>query len=116
MDAYSPDLRIRIVAAVDGNQSPTAVAERFGVHVATVYRYLQRRRDTKSLARSPIPGRPPTIPPEHYPELIAHVAAHPDATLAERCAWWEAEHAVSLSKATMSRLLARLGTTHKKRP
>lgn len=46
--------------------------------------------------------------------LAAQVAAHHDATLAQHCTRWEAEHGVHLSVATMSRTIRRLGITVKK--
>src|SRR5256885_9589183 len=44
--AYSMDLRERIVAAVDEGMSQSRAAERFGVSLRTVERYLARRRAT----------------------------------------------------------------------
>src|SRR3954451_19607474 len=48
--AYSMDLRERVVAAVDEGMSQSQAAERFGVSLRTVERYLARRRATGSLA------------------------------------------------------------------
>jgi DDE superfamily endonuclease/Homeodomain-like domain-containing protein len=48
--AYSMDLRERIVAAVDAGLTQGQAAERFGVSLRTVERYLARRRVTGSLA------------------------------------------------------------------
>jgi len=47
--------------------------------------------------------------------LRAQVAARPDATLVELSARWAAVHGVTLSAATMSRALQRLGLPLKKR-
>src|SRR3712207_8388601 len=44
------DLRERIVAAVDAGMTQGQAAERFGVSLRTVERYLARRRATGSLA------------------------------------------------------------------
>src|SRR3954462_3996717 len=43
------DLRERIVAAVDEGMTQSQAAERFGVSLRTVERYLARRRGTGSL-------------------------------------------------------------------
>jgi len=50
MRAYSMDLRQRIVAAVDAGLPQSLAAERFGVSLRTVERYLARRRATGGLA------------------------------------------------------------------
>ena len=50
MAAYSLDLRTRVVLACDRGMPPAAVAARFDVSLAWVYRVLQRRRDTGSIA------------------------------------------------------------------
>ena len=44
MKAYSEDLRLRIVAAVDGGMPRSEAARVFGVGRATVKRYLALRR------------------------------------------------------------------------
>src|SRR3954452_10056756 len=48
--AYSMDLRERVVAAVDAGLPQSQAAERFGVSLRSVERYLARRRVTGSLA------------------------------------------------------------------
>src|SRR5947209_13148851 len=50
MHAYSLDLRLRIVAAVDAGKTPSEVATQFAFGVATVKRYRQQRRETDSHA------------------------------------------------------------------
>ena len=44
MAAYSMDLRKRVVRACDSGTPPAAVAARFEVSLAWVYRLVQRRR------------------------------------------------------------------------
>src|SRR3954454_1267839 len=48
--AYSMDLRERVVAAVDAGMTQARAAERFGVSLRTVERYLARGRATGSVA------------------------------------------------------------------
>ena len=50
MGAYSLDLRTRVVRAWDSGMPAAAVAARFDVSLAWVYRVLQRRRDTGLIA------------------------------------------------------------------
>ena len=46
MAAYSLDLRTRVVRACDSGMPAAAVAARFDVSLAWVYRLVQRRRET----------------------------------------------------------------------
>jgi transposase len=116
MRAYPQELRERIVAAVDGGDPPDEVAEQFGVSVATVYRYLARRRQVGHLEPLPQPGRPRSIPVGAEAALDAQVAAAQDATLEDHCGTWAAAGGKRVHPATMWRALARLGLTTKKRP
>lgn len=58
---YSLDLRERVVAAMDSGQSCRAVAETFGVSVASVVKWSQRFRNTGSAAAKPMGGRRPVL-------------------------------------------------------
>ena len=116
MRAYPAELRARIVGAVDSGDPPAEVAEQFAVSVATVYRYLARRRQVGHLEPRPKPGRPRAIPATAEAALGAQVRAAQDATLEEHCATWAAAGGKAVHSATMWRALARLGLTAKKRP
>jgi transposase len=115
MPAYSKDLRIRVIDAVDRGMPRAEVAEQFMVSLRTIKRWLQRRRETGNLAESPRPG-----PPAHKigplrAGLLAQLQAHPADTLEEHCARWAATHGVQVSISTMSRVIIRdLGWTRKK--
>jgi len=115
MKRPSTDLRERLVAACDAGLSHAEAATWFGVSERTVTRWHRLRRETGSLAPRRPTGRPPKIAPATYPALAAQVSAQPDATLRAHCAAWFATHGVVVSPATMSRLLAKLGFSLKKR-
>ena len=72
------------------------------------------RRETGSVAPQRRVGRRRLIEPAAEGALRVQVAAHADATLAEHCTIWEAAHGVTVSPATMSRALRRLGLPLKK--
>ena len=112
----SPDLRGRVLAAVDAGRPVAEIVEWFGVSARSVRRWVQWRRERGGLAIRPRSGRPPKIAPAQHPALVAQVAAHPDATLAEHAARWEAATGVALRPSTLSRLFARLRVTLKQRP
>ena len=117
MKAYSEDLRLRIIAAVDGGLPRSEAARVFGVGRATVKRYLALRRETGGLAPRPRRGPPPIKTAALREALPARLGAAPDATLAEHCAWYAQVSGVRVSDATMSRVIGRyLGWTRKKRP
>jgi transposase len=116
MKPYSVDLRQRIVAAVSSGMSRSEIVRTFQVSAATVRRYLKQQRETGDLApRAHTGGRQAQIGPEQYPALQELIAASPDATLAQTCSEWQQRTGVLLSQATMSRALAQIGWTRKKR-
>jgi transposase len=59
MKLYSKDLRLRVLAAVDGATSRKEVAKTFSVSMPTIKRWLKHRRETADVEPKPIPGRPP---------------------------------------------------------
>ena len=114
MKQYSPDLRERLLRAIDAGLSIAEVSRLCGVGTTTLKRWRRQYRETGHLAPKPRPGRPPRIGPEAHAALTAQVAAHPDATLAEHCERWAQDHGVGVSVSTMSRLLLKLGLPLKK--
>jgi len=115
MKAYSTDLRERVLAALDRGTPRTSVVTTFQVSLASLKRWLAARRDTGDASPRPASGGvAPTIPSAQDDAVRAHVAAVPDATLAEHTARWNAEHGTSISQWTLGRAIRRLGLTRKK--
>ncbi len=107
--AYSTDLRARVVAAVDAGLTQAQTAERFGVSLRTVERYLARRRATGSLAATEQRHGPaPKVRQQLQAWLPARLAAAADATLAEHVAAFVAAGGAPVSAASMSRAIAGL--------
>jgi transposase len=50
MNAYSKDLRLRVLAAVDWDTPRKEIVRTFGVSLATIKRYLKRRRESGEVA------------------------------------------------------------------
>jgi transposase len=115
MRAYSTDLKERLVRAVADGLPLREAARRFGVAVNTVKRAVVQQRETGSLERKPIPGRPRAIRREQEAVLRDRLEAAPDATVLEHCAWWAEHQGPEPSEVTMWRAIRRLGWTHKKR-
>jgi transposase len=85
MDAYSMDLRERVVAACDARDGTRAqIAARFSVSVRWIGGLLRRRRQTGSIAAKPHGGgRAPAFDEAASARLRAAVRADADATPAE---------------------------------
>jgi transposase len=114
MKAYSQDLRLRIVRAVDSGMTKAAVARRFDVALSTVKRYLAQ--PTTGLDQPKVvPGPVPRIGPDDFAAVAAQVRATPDATLAEHATAWGQAHGVRISQWTIGRVIRRLELTRKKR-
>jgi transposase len=114
MKAYSQDLRLRIVGAVDSGLSKAGVARRFAVALSTVKLYLTQREADPAPSKG-VPGPAPRIAPNDRAAVAAQVRATPDATLVEHAAAWEKTHGVRVSQWTMGRVIRRLALTRKKR-
>jgi transposase len=115
MRPYSEDLRWRVVRAVGKGTPRVTVAERFEVSVPTIERWLRQQRDTGELTPKPVPGPVAVKTDALVAALPERLARHADATLADHCSWWCEVAGTRVSAATMSRALARLGWTRKKR-
>src|SRR5258706_9690189 len=115
MRAYSIDLKERLVRAVANGLPMREAARRFGVAVPTVKRAVVQQRETGSLARKPIPGRPREMNREHEVLLRTRLEAAPDATVLEHGAWWAEQYGQQLSEATMWRAVPPPGGAHKKK-
>lgn len=115
MKAYSEDLRERVIRAVEAGRPRDEVAARFEVSVPTIERWVRLKRETGGLARRPVPGPVAVQTAGLVAALPDRLAEHADATLTEQCEWWREVSGWEVSTATMSRALARLGWTRKKR-
>ena len=58
MKLYSKDLRVRVLAAVDGGVAGEEVAKIFSVSGPTINRWLKRRHESGDVESEPIPARP----------------------------------------------------------
>src|SRR5260370_29340108 len=116
MRAYATDVKERLVRAVADGLPMREAARRCGVAVTTVKRAVVHQRETGSLARQPIPGRPRAITGEQEALLRTRLEAAPDATVQEHCAGWAEHQGRLLSETTMGRAVRRLGWRHNKNP
>jgi transposase len=111
MDAYSIDLRQRVLADCDAGMETRAVATKYRVSEAWVRRLKQRRRESGEIApRSPRNKVAPQWLP-YADRLRELVEEQPDATLREL----RDRLGVSLSLTTICRALRLLQLTFKKK-
>lgn len=80
---YSPDLRERVIGAVEAGQSRRAVARRFGVSIASVVKWVQRFRRTGLVAAERMGGRRPYALAEHRAFVLERFAEKADLTVSE---------------------------------
>jgi transposase len=118
MNAYSKDLRLRVLDAVDRGLPRREVSKLFGVSLSTIKRYMKRRREGEDLEPKPSPGRRRRIlaTQEEKRTLWKQLEQNDEATLERHCELWENKWGVRVSIATMSRAIRnKLGWTLKKR-
>jgi transposase len=114
MKAYSEDLRQKIVDVIEGGMPKAEAARTFGVGISTVKRYATKALRGKSLKPAKAPGKPPKMDEQVSKLLEEDLKERPFVTLQERCDYVEAISGVSVSRSTMCRAIARIGSTRKK--
>ena len=118
MGSYSKDLRLKVLAATDRGSPRREVVETFGISLATLKRWLKKRREGEDLSPRFSTGRKRRIlsSVEERRALWAQLEENDEATLERHCKLWEEKRGVRVSIATMSRTIRqRLGWTFKKR-
>jgi transposase len=83
MQAYSQDLRERVLRALDRGDRPAEIARRFEVSRLWVYRVRDRQQETGVRSSFQIGGHRRSRLAEREQVLRAWIAAEPDLTLAE---------------------------------
>jgi transposase len=95
--AYSQDLRERILAAVDAGMSVREAATLFRVSISYIYKALIRRRSTGETAARCQHGHVGQKLADYHEAIRQRVSAQPDATLDELRAWMLASHGVAMA-------------------
>ena len=114
---YSLDLRERVVAYYDaGGVTEAGTADAFALGEATVRRWRRFKRENGSVAPlAPGGGYPPRVQGAGEEVLRRIVEETPDATIEELTATFAHETGGPISPSSISRALARLGITRKKK-
>jgi transposase len=114
MNAYSEDLRTKIVEAVERGMLKSEAARTFGVGISSVKRYVATYREGRSLAPKKRPGSKLKLSQSARRLLEADLEERPTATLPQRREFLERVAGENVSKSTVSRMLKRLGWSRKK--
>jgi transposase len=115
---YSIDLRERVVTFYEqGGATERDTAALFGVGEATVRRWRRLKRETGSLAAKPVGGGAPArVQGEGELIVCGLVIEQPDRTIEELTDAFGSMTGGPISTSSMSRALARLGLSRKKKP
>jgi len=94
---------------------PKAQAARtFSVSLSSVKRYVNKAERGQALAPKKRPGSAPKLDEKAMRLLRKDLAERPFATLRERCEYVGFTSGLRVSRSTMCRAVARLGSTRKK--
>ena len=114
MNAYSEDLRKKIVEALRRGMTKTEAARTFSVSRSSVKRYAKLVEQGRPLAPKKRPGSKPKMDQKATKLLEADAEKRPAATLSERSEFLKEMAGVRVSESTVSRMLRRLGWSRKK--
>ncbi len=114
MNAYSEDLRKKIVEALRRGATKTETARSFGVSRSSVKRYAKMAEEGRPLAPKRRPGLRPKLDGTAQTLLEKDLEERPAATLRQRREFLRGAAGVSVSESTVSRVLRRLGWSRKK--
>jgi transposase len=115
MDAYSEDLRKKIVQALQQQRMNKSEAARaFSVSLSSVKRYAKAAAEGRSLSPGKAPGKKPLLDEKARRLLEADVQERPFAKLSDRWEYLQKVAGVSVSESTLSRALRKMGFGRKK--
>src|SRR5215212_10147850 len=114
MNAYSEDLREKIVEALGRGTTKSEAVRTFGISRSSVKRYAKLAKEGRPLAAKKRPGLKPKLGQAARKVLEEDLEERPAATLRQRREFLRAVAGVSVSESTVSRMLRRLGWSRKK--
>jgi transposase len=112
---YSNDLRARVVEEIEQGATREEAAERFGVSLSSVGRFLRLERETDSISPAKFGGYKRYALATHEDLVRRLLQQQPDITLAELRAKL-AKHKITVGQTSIFRFLQHLNWTFKKKP
>ena len=116
MKPLSPDLRQRIITALDTDASQKAIAERFDVSLSSVERLAAKKRQGLDLKPKLTSGRKRLVSEEKLPAFKQLVKSRKAWTAGQLAEAWYQQQGKSLSVSTITRMLKKLDFSFKKSP
>lgn len=112
---YSEDLRLRVLAAIDGGMSKMVAHQTFRVSRSTIDDWFKLRAQTGTVKANTTyrRGKAPTL--DDLPAFAEFASRHSGCTLAQMAQAWEQETGIKLTVMPFSHALRRIGWTRKKR-
>jgi len=114
MNAYSEDLREKIVQALRRGMGKSEAARTFCVSLSSVKRYAKLAEEGRSLAPKKRPGSKLKLSERERKLLEEDIKERPFITLQQRCEYLRAIACVDLSRSTLCRAIKRMRSTRKK--
>src|ERR671920_566295 len=114
MNAYSEDLREKIVEALRRGMGKSQAARTFSVSLSSVKRYAKLAEEGRSLAPKKRPGSKPKLDERSGKLLEEDIKERPFAPLQQRCEYLRAVACVEVSRSTVCRTIKRMDSTRKK--
>ena len=114
MNAYSEDLREKIVQALERGMGKSQAARTFSVSLSSVKRYAKRAEEGRSLAPKNRPGSKPKIDERASKLLEEDIRERPFITLQQRCEYLRVVAGLEVSRSTVCRAIKRMNATRKK--
>jgi transposase len=114
MNAYSEDLRKKIVEALERGMGKSQAASTFFVSLSSVKRYCRLAEEGRSLAPKKRPGSKPKLDERSSKLLEEDLRERPFVTLQQRCEYLRAVASMDVSRSTVCRAIKRMNSTRKK--
>ena len=112
--AYSKDLRLKAIEAVEEGHTQKSVAKMLKIGVASLERWIKRKRETGSVEAISPPGAPRKIDKVGEGKLSTYLKENPESKRSELCKYMASQGYEEVSQSTMSRLLKAMNISRKK--
>jgi transposase len=114
MNAYSEDLREKIVQALERGMGKSEATRTFSVSLSSVKRYAKIAEEGGSLAPKKRPGSKPKLDERASKLLEDDLKERPFLTLQQRCEYLRTIASLEVSRSTVCRAIKRMNSTRKK--
>ena len=114
MNAYSEDLREKIIEALRRGMGKSEAARTFSVSLSSVKRYAKLAEEGRSLAPKKRPGSKPKLDERSSKLLEEDLKERPFITLQQRCEYLRTIASLEVSRSTVCRAIKRMNSTRKK--